>query len=878
MAVVFSAYQPVFDRKVAAKVLTDAADDTWKRLRREAQAMRILSGHPHIVPVYDVGQTDDGRPYLLMPLYTRGALDGLINRRGELSTDEVLRCGVQLASALASAHAVGVVHGDVKPSNILLTGQHDVVLTDFGVARIAHRADSTVTGVVVGTVSYASPEILNGQRSSPATDVYALAGTLITAGSGQAPFYRPDDDESLVPMLLRIVQGDAHIGEQISGPLRDLLERGIATDPGDRPTAAEMGEELQSIQRLLGLPVTKMASIGTTVSAHPTSSTVVGSGLVTGPITAVPPPPGRDLLPGVAGPPSPDEAIAPPDGSSAADPDPTAPTEAPTGGTEESPSPPAEAEHAPRSLTTLAADRPTRRDSLHRSPLVQGLASVLDDPGTSLPMTIGIFGQWGSGKSSLMLQLEQALTTSARPESSKHWTPIWFDAWRYQSRDRMWAGLARAIYLQGTEAQGSLARRLRFRVDLERRRKGAAALVAAAILGFVAVLWLVASVIQAMTTTGWSPLAGAVAASGVISLAGAYLGLVSDPYARALSGGSFRRRYDAALGLSDAAERDIGHLVDTLASATPDGAVVVFLDDLDRCDPAVIGEALTTVSELFGHAGDQQIAFVLGVDIDLVESAVEGAMDGVRASLERINPRRTVNLGARYLERIFQLSISLDSFAQPPVEQLLGTTHREQSIDNAAVNAFLGPLLDLDIDRADELTFERRRAGLDTVNIEVSQLAAFRAAIRERRAPLLSGLNRQVREAEHAVVANMRLTPRAVKRFDNTFRLQLQVANSTPGHRLQFTSSELTALAKWTAVRLFYPQLARSLDREIGLWHELESLADMIDSNRRVQERLVSIDSSLTIEVAGDLAPVFGIGLPDAALAELPLDSFSSVV
>ena len=529
-------------------------------------------------------------------------------------------------------------------------------------------------------------------------------------------------------------------------------------------------------------------------------------------------------------------------------------------------------------MTQLAPDRPSRRDRLRRSPLVKGLASVLNDPGTALPITVGVFGQWGTGKSSLMLQLEDELTGGEPGPTGRAWTPVWFDAWRYQGRDHLWVGLARAIYVQGMAAQGSWWRRARFRIALERRRKGGAVLALAAVIALGALAWLSVSIVSALRSSGWSPVAGGVAAVGAMSAALAYLGIVSDPFGRAVRGSSLRRRYDTALGPTDEAERDVAHLIDTLGTRQERGAVIVFLDDLDRCEPTVIAEALRTVSEVFGRAEGERIVFVLGVDVDLVESAVDGALADLRGTLLRINPTRGETLAAQFLERVFQLAISLDTVSEAPVASLLEPDAGGVDISPREVAEFLDQMQGLDVEDPEDLTARRREVGLSTYALDREDLLAFREAIRERRAPLLTRMSHAVRDAEQTVVSNMRLTPRSVKRFDNTFRLQLQVANSTPGSELGFSRDELLALAKWIALRLFFPQFTRVADAEVGLWTELEELMGREGGEGMVQERVALLERGIGPATVADLTPLLSAGLPEARLSRLPLDSFPTVV
>jgi serine/threonine-protein kinase PknK len=258
--VVYRCAQPLLDRAVAVKVLTSGLDpDNRDRFVREQRAMGRLSGHPHIVTVFQVGTTAKGHPFIVMPYHAKDSLEAVIRRHGPLDWRETLRIGVKLAGALQAAHAVGILHRDVKPANILLTDYGEPQLTDFGIARIA-GGFQTATGVITGSPAFTAPEVLEGASPTPASDVYSLGATLFCALTGHAAFERRSG-EQVVAQFLRIT----------SQPIPDLRKQGLPTDvaaaiertmarnPVDRPaTAAEFGDELREIQRRNGVAVDDM--------------------------------------------------------------------------------------------------------------------------------------------------------------------------------------------------------------------------------------------------------------------------------------------------------------------------------------------------------------------------------------------------------------------------------------------------------------------------------------------------------------------------------------------------------------------------------------------------------------------------------------------
>ncbi|MFE3001599.1 protein kinase [Nocardia sp. NPDC059246] len=257
--VVYRCIQPVLDRMVAVKVLTCELDENRERFFREQQAMGRLTGHPNIIGVLEVGETETGRPYLVMPYHPQGSLDARIRRDGPLSVEEVLRLGVKMAGALETAHRAEVLHRDVKPANILLTDYGESALTDFGIARLA-GGFRTATGAVTGSPAFTAPEVLAGDSPTRGSDVYGLGATLFCALTGHAAFERRSG-EQVVAQFLRIT----------TQPVPDLRECGIpedvcavievamSRDPQERPTAAVLGEQLQRVQRAHGLGVDQMA-------------------------------------------------------------------------------------------------------------------------------------------------------------------------------------------------------------------------------------------------------------------------------------------------------------------------------------------------------------------------------------------------------------------------------------------------------------------------------------------------------------------------------------------------------------------------------------------------------------------------------------------
>ena len=241
MGEVFEAIDDVLGREVAIKTLRDASGITARfiddRFRNEARAIAQLS-HPGVVQVFDIDLSADP-PYLVMERVAGPALSERL-KSGPLHGGEVVALGIQIARALAAAHAAGVVHRDVKPSNILGAGAGTWKLADFGVAHVPDSS-LTMTGQFVGSPAYAAPESLVRGVSAPAGDIYGLGATLYQAAAGRWP--RLDANAALlapVPPVGQLVPGlPAHVAAAI--------DRAVALEPDRRPTASELAEQLAGV-------------------------------------------------------------------------------------------------------------------------------------------------------------------------------------------------------------------------------------------------------------------------------------------------------------------------------------------------------------------------------------------------------------------------------------------------------------------------------------------------------------------------------------------------------------------------------------------------------------------------------------------------------
>jgi serine/threonine protein kinase len=241
MADVYRAHDVLLDRPVAVKLFRTAPDDVAQhRFDMEAQALARLS-HPGLVSIYATG-VREARPYLVMQLVDGPSLQSRL-RNGPMSLDATARLGAAVASALAHAHANGVLHRDVKPSNILLDRHGSPHLTDFGIALVAGATRMTATDEILGTPAYLAPEQVLGSELGPAVDVYSLGLVLLECVTGTVEFSGGSRMEAALARLHR----PARIPPGLPSRLVNLLSAMTAYDPTRRPTAEECAAWLAAV-------------------------------------------------------------------------------------------------------------------------------------------------------------------------------------------------------------------------------------------------------------------------------------------------------------------------------------------------------------------------------------------------------------------------------------------------------------------------------------------------------------------------------------------------------------------------------------------------------------------------------------------------------
>ncbi|MET9802665.1 protein kinase [Streptomyces sp. NPDC006368] len=247
MGVVWRARDEVLGREVAVKEVRAPAglgvtDERrlYARLEREAWAAARVS-HRNVVTVHDVA-TEDGRPWIVMELVRGVTLSETLDAEGPMPPRRAAHIGAEVLAALRAAHEAGVLHRDVKPSNVLLGNDGRVVLTDFGIAMVEGTSNLTMTGELIGSPEFLAPERALGRTPGPASDLWSLGVLLYAAVEGNSPFRQN------TPLgTLRAVVDEELPTPRRAGPLAPVIEGLLRKDPAERLTAEEAARQLRAV-------------------------------------------------------------------------------------------------------------------------------------------------------------------------------------------------------------------------------------------------------------------------------------------------------------------------------------------------------------------------------------------------------------------------------------------------------------------------------------------------------------------------------------------------------------------------------------------------------------------------------------------------------
>src|SRR5690349_9693563 len=287
MGEVYRAYDTRRDREVALKLLPAALSDDpeyQRRFQRESYAVARLR-EPHVIPIHDYGEID-GRLFIDMRLVDGPNLGALIERGGPLSPERAVGLVSQIAEALDAAHADGVVHRDVKPSNVLVTANDFVYVVDFGIAHaVGHsRSKLTMTGATIGTLDYMAPERFESHPVDPRTDVYSLACVLFECLTAEKPFLGDDLPALMYAHLYTAPRRVSAVNPAVGTGLDEVVAKGMAKDPADRyPSTGALAAAARAAIAVPGEQTEHVEEVTRRVEAPSESETVVARPLVGAP-------------------------------------------------------------------------------------------------------------------------------------------------------------------------------------------------------------------------------------------------------------------------------------------------------------------------------------------------------------------------------------------------------------------------------------------------------------------------------------------------------------------------------------------------------------------------------------------------------------------
>jgi len=247
MATVYKAYQPSLNRFVALKVLPEylAHDDEFvKRFKQEATAAAALR-HPNIIVIYDIGEA--GNVHYIATEFLEGqTADAALKQSGALPLPRVVKIVNQLASALEAAHQQGLIHRDVKPSNVFINAKDHATLMDFGIVKAASSTRLTRTGLLIGTPEYMSPEQAEGQALDGRSDLYSLGVVVYQMLTGQTPFNAPTPNAILYATVNHPPTPLSRLNPTVPSLVEAVVLRSLAKKPADRfQSVAEFADALE---------------------------------------------------------------------------------------------------------------------------------------------------------------------------------------------------------------------------------------------------------------------------------------------------------------------------------------------------------------------------------------------------------------------------------------------------------------------------------------------------------------------------------------------------------------------------------------------------------------------------------------------------------
>ncbi len=274
MGVVYKAKDPLIDREVALKTINlslaqEEREEFEGRFYQEAKAAGRLS-HPNIVTIFDVGRSED-IAYIAMEYLHGRELRDILNDNKTLPVDQVIDITSQVALGLAYAHEHGIVHRDVKPSNVMVGRDGHVKITDFGIARMASAAVRTQTGMVLGSPKYMSPEQVMGRLTDQRSDIFSLGVMLYEMLTGQAPFQGENINAIMYQTLNSIASPPSSLNSAVPEMLNFIVAKALAKDLDSRyQNARDLANDLRACRNVM--PREEKNSLGSSLRADANSN------------------------------------------------------------------------------------------------------------------------------------------------------------------------------------------------------------------------------------------------------------------------------------------------------------------------------------------------------------------------------------------------------------------------------------------------------------------------------------------------------------------------------------------------------------------------------------------------------------------------------
>lgn len=269
------------------KLVPGQIDDPARAAREGRLAARI--NHPHVVAVFDLVQSEDAL-WLVMEYVDGPSLSTAVKEQGPLTPDNAALLLEPVADALRAAHEQGVVHRDVKPSNMLMGSDGSAKLSDFGIARAEQDATLTQTGLVTGSPAYLAPEVATGIQASPASDVWAFGATLVHVLTGRPPYHLDDAENGPLAVIYRIVHGEPPRPIE-AGWLGPLIAMTMTADPAARPSMAAvrdyLGRAESAATDTAALPVALPVAAATPTRRRGSTTAVLAAAAVVAALIAI---------------------------------------------------------------------------------------------------------------------------------------------------------------------------------------------------------------------------------------------------------------------------------------------------------------------------------------------------------------------------------------------------------------------------------------------------------------------------------------------------------------------------------------------------------------------------------------------------------------